>query len=130
MVYLNFNEANQTAFFTLDEGRQYFATAFTHYLCVIKQVDGTTGVEGVGVNQILDIVNENQRATEVLMTSVGLPISGQYEYYIYGQNSASNTDVSDSSVVGMVERGSLIVRNPTEAFDVIAGQKEIIVINS
>lgn len=125
MVYLQFNTANQTAFFTLDEGRRYFTDAFTHYLCVLKKADGTTGLDGQGINQVLNVVNENQRITEVTMTSVGLTNSGQYAYYIFGQNSSSNIDPEHSSVVGLVEMGTLIVENEASEVTTIDGQIEI-----
>lgn len=126
MVYLNFNEANQTAYFTLDEGRQYYSTAFTHYLCVLCFGDGTTEQATISLAQVLDVVNENQRATEVTMTTIGLDVSGAYSYYVYGQNSVSNLDPENASVVGLVEQGTLIVRDPQQYFEPIAGQNTII----
>jgi hypothetical protein len=37
---------------------------------------------------------------------------------VYGQNSDSNLDPTDASVVGLVERGSMILSNGTIYFDV------------
>jgi hypothetical protein len=126
MVYLNFDEADQTAYFTLDEGRQYYSTAFTHYLCVLCFGDGTTAQATIDLAQVLNVVNENQRVTEVTMTTEGLNVPGSYSYYIYGQNSSSNIDPTNAAVVGLVEQGTLIVRDPQEYFEPIAGQNTII----
>ena len=113
MIYLEYNEADQTAYFTLDEGRSFYATAFTHYLLV----------------QVLDVVNENARATEVTLTTIGLTNTGTYQYYAYGQNSSSNINPNDASVVGLVERGTLIIRNTNDQFEVIQGQQTIKIID-
>jgi hypothetical protein len=129
MVYLNFNEADQTAYFTLDEGRQYFSEAFTHYLCVLCKADGTTDLEQIDLAQVLEVVNENQRTTEVLITTIGLENSGEYAYYIYGQNSSTNIDTDNNSVVGIVEQGSLIVRSEVTPFVPINGQNNFIIID-
>lgn len=128
MVYLNFNEADQTAFFTLDEGRQYYAEAFTHYLCVLCKADGTTGTTDIALAQVLEVVVENQTYTEVLMTTEGIANSGEFAYFIYGQNSSSNLDPSNNSVVGIVEQGTLIIRSETNYFTPITGQNTIIII--
>ncbi len=46
MIYLTTNTANQTVFLSLDEARQYYATAFTHYLIIIThEENSTTGEE-------------------------------------------------------------------------------------
>jgi hypothetical protein len=88
--------------------------------------DGTTEQATIALAQVLDVVNENQRATEVTMTTVGLDVSGAYSYYVYGQNSSSNLDPENAAVVGLVEQGTLIVRDPQEYFEPIAGQNTII----
>jgi len=129
MVYLNFNEADQTAFFTLDEGRQYFAESFTHYMCVLCKADGTTDLAEIDLAQVLEVVSENQRVTEVLMTTIGLDNSGEYAYYIYGQNSSTNIDPDNNSVVGIVEQGTLIVRSEVTPFVPINGQNNFIIID-
>jgi len=129
MIYLEYNEAGQTAYFTLDEGRSFYATAFTHYLLVLV-LDGV-GVDqqGATLAQVLDVVNENARATEVTLTTIGLTNTGTYQYYAYGQNSSSNINPDDASVVGLVERGTLIIRNTNDQFDVIQGQQTIKIID-
>jgi len=103
MVYLNTNTANQTLRLTLDEARQYFSTAFTHYLLILTHEENSTA--GNELAQVAVIVNESQRITTLTVTTVGLTLPGRYRYDVYGQNSTVNTDPNDAAVVGLCERG-------------------------
>jgi len=113
MVYLNTNTANQYAWLSLDEGRQYFNVAFTHYLLVM-----TYEMTGEKLEQVVVVINENERVTKIRLTTVGLIDAGRYHYEVYGQNSSTNTDPTDASVVGKVEEGLMILSNGTNYFDV------------
>ena len=113
MVYLNTNTANQYAWLSLDEGRQYFNVAFTNYLLVL-----TYEMTGEKLAQVVDVINENERVTKIRLTTVGLVDAGRYHYEVYGQNSDTNTDPTDESVVGKVEEGLMILSNGTNYFDV------------
>jgi len=113
MVYLNTNTANQYAWLSLDDGRQYFNVAFTHYLLIL-----TYEMTGEQLAQVVEVVNENERVTKIRLTTVGLVDAGKYKYDVYGQNSDDNLDPTDASVVGLVERGSMILQDGTIYFDV------------
>jgi hypothetical protein len=113
MVYLNTNTANQYAWLSLDEGRQYFNVAFTYYLLIM-----TYEMTGEQLAQVVEVVNENERVTKIRLTTVGLTDAGKYKYDVYGQNSAVNLDPTNASVVGLVERGSMILQDGTIYFDV------------
>lgn len=113
MVYLNTNTANQYAWLSLDEGRQYFNVAFTHYLLVM-----TYEMTGEKLEQVVVVINENERVTKIRLTTVGLLDAGRYHYEVYGQNSSTNTNPTDESVVGKVEEGLMILSNGTNYFDV------------
>lgn len=113
MVYLNTNTANQDAFLSLDEGRAYFNVAFTHYLLVL-----TYEMTREELAQVVVVINENERVTTIRLTTVGLVDAGKYKYEVYGQNSSDNLDPTDASVVGLVERGSMILQDGTIYFDV------------
>ena len=113
MVYLNTNTANQYAYLSLDEGRAYFNVAFTHYLLVM-----TYEMTGEQLAQVVEVINENERVTKIRLTTVGLVDAGKYKYDVYGQNSAVNLDPTDASVIGLVERGSMILQDGTIYFDV------------
>ena len=113
MVYLNTNTANQYAWLSLDEGRQYFNVAFTYYLLIL-----TYEMTGEQLAQVVEVVNENERVTKIRLTTVGLVDAGKYKYDVYGQNSDDNLNPTDASVVGLVERGSMILQDGTIYFDV------------
>ena len=116
MIYLQVNTANQTIYLSLDEARQYYATAFTHYLIVLTHEENSTA--GDSLAQVATIVNENVRITQLTITTVGLTRSGRYRYEVYGQNSAVNTNPSNGAVIGLVERGYAVLTNNTSYFDV------------
>ena len=113
MVYLNTNTANQYAWLSLDEGRAYFNVAFTNYLLVM-----TYEMTGEELAQVVEVIDENERVTKIRLTTVGLVDAGKYKYDVYGQNSDDNLDPTDASVVGLVERGSMILQDGTIYFDV------------
>ena len=115
MKYLLPNQANQILHLTLAEGRSYYATPFTHYLMIIEGEDTGIATDNK-LAQVLVVNYENIRDTEVTLTTVGLPYpetggSYLYRYIVYGQNSASNLNPNNSAVVGVVERGSLMISN-------------------
>ena len=116
MVYLNTNTAGQTLRLSLDEARQYYSTAFTDYLLLIYHEENSN--VGNSIAQVPPIVVENQRYTELTVTTIGLTLPGRYRYDVYGQNSNSNTDPNDASVVGLCERGYLYLNDSGVYFEV------------
>ena len=116
MIYLPVNTANQTIYLSLDEARQYYATAFTHYLIVLTHEENSTA--GDSLAQVATIVNENVRITQLTITTVGLTLAGRYRYEVYGQNSAVNTNPSNAAVVGIVERGYFVLTDNQQYYDV------------
>ncbi len=73
---------------------------------------------GNSIAQVPPIVVENQRYTELTVTTVGLTLPGRYRYDVYGQNSNSNTNPNNASVVGICERGYLYLNDSGVYFDV------------
>ena len=116
MIYLQTNTSNQQVFLSLDEARQYFATAYTHYLVVLTHEENST--TGEKLAQVATIVAENVRITELLITTVTLTLAGRYRYEVYGQNSSVNLDPTNGAVVGLVERGYAVFTQNTTWFDV------------
>ena len=116
MIYLQTNTSNQQVFLSLDEARQYFATAYTHYLIVLTHEENST--TGEKLAQVATIVAENVRITEMLITTVSLTLAGRYRYEVYGQNSAVNLDPTNGAVVGLVERGYAVFTQNTTWFNV------------
>jgi hypothetical protein len=109
------NTATQTLRLTLDEGRTYFETAFTDYLLIIKREENSDS--GTTLAQVPVVVIDNTRITQLTVTTVGLTTPGLYAYYVYGQNSDSNLDPDDSSVVGLVEKGTITLSDSTQYFN-------------
>lgn len=116
MIYLFTNQANQLAFLSLDEARQYYSTPFTDYLIVLTHEENST--TGTYLAQVANILSESVRITQLQITTVGLTLAGRYRYEVYGQNSNSNTNPADASVVGLLERGYAVLNDNTTWFDV------------
>jgi magnesium-transporting ATPase (P-type) len=116
MIYLTTNTANQQVYLSLDEARQYYSTAFTHYLIILTHEENST--TGSDLAQVATIVNETVRVTQLTITTVGLTLAGRYRYEVYGQNSAVNTNPTNAAVVGIVERGYAVLNDNTSWFDV------------
>lgn len=75
-------------------------------MILTREENSTTGQD---LAQVVDIVSENTRYTEIEITTVGLTFAGRYRYEVYGQNSASNTDPNNAAVVGLVQRGYAVL---------------------
>ena len=88
MVYLNTNTANQYAWLSLDEGRQYFNVAFTYYLLVL-----TYEMTGEELAQVVEVINENERVTKIRLTTVGLVDAGKYTHYHFIYIDADHTTI-------------------------------------
>jgi len=116
MNYLTTNLAGQTLRLTLNETRQYFAATFTHFLLIITHEENSTA--GDSVAQVPAIVLENQRITQLTVTTVSLTLQGRYRYYVYGQNSAVNLDPNNAAVVGLCKIGTIELVNSTQYYDV------------
>jgi len=110
MIHLLPNTSSQVAYFSPFSGRK-FLPAFTDYLLVVvsQATEETTAC-------ILNVSVDNARYTKVRMWTdeadaangkMLLPDSGLYTYTIYGQNSATNTDPTDVSVVGSCTTGTI-----------------------
>lgn len=113
MIYLLTDTANQTTYLTLNEGRSYYATAFTDYLLVL-----TYEMTGETLAQVVSITSENERITTIELTTETLVNAGRYRYEVYGQNSNTNTNPTDASVVGLVEKGIIELTKVVNYYDI------------
>lgn len=84
-------------------------------MVLTHEENSTTGEE---LAQVATIVNENVRITQLSVTTVGLTLAGRYRYEVYGQNSAVNINPTNGAVVGIVERGYVVLTDNTTWFDV------------
>lgn len=104
---------------TLREKRKFIAN-FDYYLMKIENE-----VSGQDFFLVLDVNEDNSRYTKCTIStdlndpensSILLTQTGQFYYTIYGQNSETNLDPSNT--VGEVERGVVHVITQEEFFDV------------
>lgn len=116
MITLLTNTNDQLLRLTLNEGRQYYATAFTHYMMALTHDENS--ISGVSLLQVVDLISESQRISQILITTNTLMIAGRYRYEIYGQNSATNIDPDDPSVIGLVERGWVYLIDDQTYYDI------------
>ena len=108
MIHLTPNAANNRVYISPFEARK-FLPSFTHYLLIFKN-NATEKIHPC----ILSPVADNERYTRADIPtnnddpaggSVLITESGLYTYTIYGQNSATNKNPEDASVVGVCEVG-------------------------
>jgi len=109
MLYLNSNSGNQNIYLTLqDAGRDY---TYTHYL--FKLVHRMTLEDFYFVGYV---INDNPRYTKIQVATnatttnnVLLTETGDYDYFVYAQNSSTNKDPDNAAVVALIEQGTLRV---------------------
>jgi hypothetical protein len=117
MIHLNPNSADeQFIYLTLAEMKKDF-DAFTNYLIILENMASTDQHAFVG-----DVEVDNARYTKISVytnqplgssSRVLLTETGLYTYKAYGQNSSTNLNASDVSVVGLLEQGTLNVAGAT-----------------
>lgn len=116
MVYLLPNTANQSLYLSLYEGR-YTLADFTHYmLSIIREENSETGVK---LNQVPAVITDGSGYSHITVTTSTLTQAGRYRYVVYGQNSSTNIDDEDASIVGIVEIGYLELTDNGTYYDVV-----------
>lgn len=116
MVYLLPNTANQSLYLSLYEGR-YTLASFTHYmLSIIREENSETGEK---LNQVPTVITDGSGYSHITVTTSTLTQAGRYRYVVYGQNSSSNIDDEDASIVGIVEIGYLELIDNGTYYDVV-----------
>jgi|688.fasta_scaffold03350_45 hypothetical protein len=109
MLYLNSNSGNQNIYLTLqDAGRDY---TYTHYLFKLVHRMSLEDFYFVGY-----VINDNPRYTKIQVATnatttnnVLLTETGDYDYFVYAQNSSTNKDPDNAAVVALIEQGTLRV---------------------
>ncbi len=109
MLYLNSNSGTQSIYLTLqDAARDY---TYTHYL--FKLVHRMTLEDFYFVGYV---INDNPRYTKIQVATnatttnnVLLTETGDYDYFVYAQNSSTNKDPNNAAVVALIEQGTLRV---------------------
>jgi hypothetical protein len=106
MVTLQTDTPNQTLRLTLSEAIVYLPT-FSHYLMSLHHEENSSA--GASKYQIPSLILENQRYSEIVISTEDLLLAGRYRYQVWGQNSSTNLDPDAASVVGLVERGWILL---------------------
>jgi hypothetical protein len=116
MVYLLPNTANQSIYLSLYEGR-YTLADFTHYMfSIIREENSETGEK---LNQVPAVITDGSGYSHITVTTSTLTQAGRYRYVVYGQNSSTNIDDEDASIVGIVEIGYLELTDNGTYYDVV-----------
>jgi hypothetical protein len=116
MVYLLPNTANQSLYLSLYEGR-YTLADFTHYmLSIIREENSETGEK---LNQVPTVITDGSGYSHITVTTSTLTQAGRYRYVVYGQNSSTNIDDEDASIVGIVEIGYLELTDNGTYYDIV-----------
>jgi hypothetical protein len=109
MIHLTPSSASNDVYVSPFQSRKFLAS-FTHYL-----VELLNNASRETFYFIADVTVDNDRYSKFILPtdtddptagSILLTQSGLYTYKIWGQNSASNLDPTDASVVGICEVGS------------------------
>ena len=117
MIYLLKNTAAQLLYLTLKEGELLLANPYTNYLLELTN-EQTLEKLYVIPNQIA----QNDRYTTIQIgTNANTPTAAsllinypaRFSYVVYGQNSTTNLDPNNAAVVGVIEKGYLIVEDIT-----------------
>jgi hypothetical protein len=113
MIHLNPNSATeQTIYLTLQEMKKDF-DAFANYLVLFENMGSREQIYFIG-----DVATDNARYTALsIFTNLDDPLNGdilleetgQFFYKVWGQNSTTNLDPTDASVVALIEEGTLDV---------------------
>jgi hypothetical protein len=117
MIYLLKNTAAQLLYLTLKEGELLLANSYTDYLLELTNEQTLEKLYAIP-NQIA----QNDRYTTIQIgtndnepTDASLLINypARFSYVVYGQNSSTNLNPTDEAVVGVIEKGYLIVEDIT-----------------
>jgi hypothetical protein len=113
MIHLNPNSATeQTIYLTLQEMKKDF-DAFANYLLEFQSMASRKSHFFIG-----NVETDNARYTALTIYTdeddptegrILLEESGMYFYRVWGQNSTTNLDPTDASVVALIEEGTLDV---------------------
>lgn len=117
MIYLLKNTAAQLLYLTLKEGELLLSNTYTHYLLELTNEQTLEKLYAIPTQ-----IAQNDRYTTIQIgTNANTPTAAsllinypaRFSYVVYGQNSSTNLDPTDSAVVGVIEKGYLIVEDIT-----------------
>lgn len=117
MIYLQTDTSNQELLLPLYDSHYLLNdgtwTDYTHYLLVL-----TNETSSQVLAQVPVVLSENERITTLLVDTTGLISSGRYRYDVYVQNSDTNTNPTDASVLGLTHKGWGELTNNAQYYNV------------
>ena len=120
MVYLLKNTAAQLLFLQLQEGELLLSNTYTNYLLELTNEQTLEKLYCIPT-----VITTNERYTSVEVgTNANNPTAGsllinypaRFSFKIYGQNSSTNLDPTNIVVVGLIEKGYLMVQDITTPY--------------
>ena len=120
MIRLIPNTAGQFMYLTLQDSIKYLSS-FSNYLVELKSLQSnrkyyfiaTLGVDTDRYSRV-DVGLDTDDAVN---GSIQITESGQYKYTIFGQNSSTNLNPDDISVIGIVEVGKAVLVTQVDYFN-------------
>lgn len=115
MLYLLTNTSAQLLFLQLQEGELLLSNTYTDYLLELTNEQTLEKLYCIP-----QIAVTNERYTSILIsTDANNPLNSsllieypaRYSFKVYGQNSSTNLDPTNAVVVGMIEKGYLMVQD-------------------
>jgi hypothetical protein len=120
MVYLLKNTAAQLLYLQIQEGELLLSNFYTDYLL---ELTNEQTLEKLYCIPILVASNERYTTIEISTnannpTAASLLINypARFSYRVFGQNSSTNLDPTDNVVVGVIEKGYLIMQDLTTPY--------------
>ena len=117
MIYLQTDTSNQELLLPLYDSHYLLNDGswidYTHYLLII-----TNETSSQVLAQVPIVSSENERITTLLVDTTGLISSGRYRYDVYVQNSNTNTNPTDASVLGLTHKGWGELKNNAQYYNV------------
>jgi hypothetical protein len=120
MIRLIPDTADQFMYLSLKEANKYLPT-FTNYLIEFRSLQSNNTyylIAELGVaTDRYSRVDLGLNTDDAVNGSIQITASGQYKYTIYGQNSTTNLNPTDISVIGIVEIGKMVLVTQENYFD-------------
>lgn len=120
MVYLLKNTAAQLLYLQIQEGELLLSNFYTDYLLELTNEQTLEKLYCIPI-----LVASNERYTTIeISTNANNPTAGsllinypaRFSYRVFGQNSSTNLDPTDNVVVGVIEKGYLIMQDLTTPY--------------
>ena len=120
MVYLLKNTAAQLLYLQIQEGELLLSNFYTDYLL---ELTNEQTLEKLYCIPILVASNERYTTIEIstnannpTAASLLIKYPAHFSYRVFGQNSSTNLDPTDNVVVGVIEKGYLIMQDLTTPY--------------